>query len=205
MTPEQTLPRPKLTYAIFGAVFGICFPLIVLFQNFPADLFNPKSTTSINEGFFVMLGVFVVWALWCLLTGALVGMLVGLLIEKITKNRIINAILMSGIGAFVWAIVMAILGLGVPALLVLVVVLVVGQSGFAAMFVLAIGVIALFTAVIMLIPTSIFGFTLSTVITGQMAKRVQMKTFHYFLAAASIAVIFCGIAIVLRIIAIVLR
>jgi hypothetical protein len=56
MMPEQTLPRPKLTYAIFGAVFGICFPLIILFQNIPADLFKPKSAASLNEGFFIMLG-----------------------------------------------------------------------------------------------------------------------------------------------------
>lgn len=205
MTPEQTLPRPKLTYAIFGAVFGICFPLIILFQNIPASLFDSKSPSSLDDGYLFVFGGFAVWALWCLITGGLVGLLAGLMLEKITKTKKINPILMSGIGALVWAIVMAILALGVPALLVLVLVLVVGQSGFAAMFFLAVGVIALVTAVVLLIPFGILGFTLATVITQQLAKRIQLKIIHYLLAAAAIAAIFCGIALALRIIAIIIR
>lgn len=205
MTPEQPLIRPKLTYAIFGAIFGICFPLIILIQNFPAELFTPQKIHTINAGFFIMLGGFIVWALWCLICGALVGMLIGLLIEKITKNRTINQIVMSGIGGLVWSFAMALLALGVPALLMLIVVVVVGQNGLMAMFVLAVGVIALFGAVVMLVPFSVIGFTLSTFITGQMAKRVGLKIFHYFLAAAAVTAVFCGIALVFRIIAMILK
>jgi uncharacterized membrane protein YeaQ/YmgE (transglycosylase-associated protein family) len=205
MTPEQTLTRPKLIYAIYGAVFGICFPLIILIQNFPVDIFTSKKGAGINDGFFIMLGGFIVWAVWCLICGALVGMLTGLLMEKLTKKRTINQIVVSLIGALLWSIVMAILALGVPALLILLIVAVVGQNGFAAMLVMGMGILALFGGIVMLIPYSIISFTLSTVITSQIAKRARLKTLHYFLAAASLAAIFCGIALIFRIIAMILR
>jgi hypothetical protein len=197
----STLPRPKYIYAIFGLVFGICFPLIVLIQNFPASLFNAEKAPALVKGYFIIFVVYVVWNIWSLIIGSLVGMLVGLLIERVMRSRKINPLVASGLGGLIWAAAMSIVVLGIPTVLVIIVFSLVGQNAFLSVLFVAFGVFALIAGIVLIVPFSIVGFILSVTFAQLLAKRSEPKTYHFLLTAGGIAAICCVLALMLKVIA----
>lgn len=205
MMTEPNFPPAKVIYGVFGLVFGICFPIIVLIQNFPVSLLTDQKAQAQLKGYVIVFVVYLVWLAWSAAIGALTGMLIGALSARITKNRKINQLVMSGIGGLIWSIVMSVLALVIPMLLSIVFFSVLGRNPFLAVILMAFGAFALFGGIILIIPFSVIGFSGSAAIAGQAAKRFAPKAFHFFLAAGAVGAIFCLIALFLKVIANIIR